>query len=284
MIRYYFFWLHSNTSLFCSKTVLIFSFLIIFGTQKVNSQEKNDSLTKWVIGLQGNINQNSVIDNNFSSLPYSGSYLGAAFSIDYQKKKAIHIFEVNYSKGVLKTRYQDKLTQANLNFEYTNLYKFGALESTSLIKFYGGGNFGYLHAARKYSTFINNNETFESAISLGASVKALFVPQGKLSGFSVSNSFSMPIISAVGQPAFGSELSPGSINSEGSKLKSTIESQKILNISEFFQLKNTLAINKYFKRNNKIALSYSINYYHIKTQREVKQSQHSLGLSYNYLF
>lgn len=266
------------------KTLAIFTFLIWVGASKARSQGRVDSVNKWSISLQILGNRNSVIDKNFSALPYSGNNLGASTSIAYQKKRALHNLKIEYSEGDLETAFQDKSTQERLNLDYCTLYQFGTLTSTSQLKFYGGGSINFLYAARNYPSFTNNNDSFEAATSLSASVKVVLTPKNKLYGFLISNHISVPVISAIQQPAFGSETSSGSINSDGSKLKSIFDNQEIAGFSDFFRVKNELSLGRKLTRKQLISLSYLLDYYHIKSQREVKQSRHSFGLSYSYLF
>ena len=252
--------------------------------QEAKSQKNADSLNKWNVSFQGLASRNSVVDNNFSSLPYSGNQLGASSIISYKKRRALHDLEMSFSKGILKNQFQYQLTQMNFYINYSNLYKLGALANKSALKVYGGGSLNFLYSSRKYQAFVNNNEAFESATSLSASIKVILAPKSKPSMFSLSNLLSVPFISAVQQPAFGSEKLSRNISEDPSKRSSIFESQKILSIADFFRIKNSISLGKNLNPKNNISLNYSIDYYHIKSQRGVEQFRHTFGLSYSYLF
>ncbi len=249
--------------------------------------QKNDGPDnqKWLLKVGGILNKESVVDNTFTAIPYAGINWGGTASVKYQKEKVSHEVECYFSKGNLKTAVnpESSLSNSYFNLDYNNLYTIGSNSAGSVLLM-AGGSLNILYARRDYAAFINNNSSFEFAASLGGATEFCYFFNNRLSGFSLSDRINIPLVSAVVQPAFGSDNAAGVLNQNGLSAKDLFNYERIVSFSSFMRIKNLLSIDKMIGPRQKISFNYAWDYYQISGTREVKQAIHSLGLTYSFIF
>lgn len=264
---------------------LIWLFVYFIFTNSVFAQKDNGADDqKWLINVGCIVNKGSVIDNTFSTLPYTGINGGGTASIKYQKKNVSHELESYFSTGNLKTADSriTRLRNSYFNFDYNNLYTISS-NSTGSVIMKAGGSLNVLYADREYAEFINNNSSFDFAASLSGAAEFCYFFNNNLSGFSISDRINIPLISAVVQPAFGSNNAAGDLNQNALSAKDLFTYGRIASFSSFMRFKNIVSVEKSITRRQKFSLNYTWDYYQISGSRQVKQANHRLGLTYSFI-
>ena len=262
------------------KSVIVCFFLLCF--QHLHAQKKIDSVYNWGISIGANAGRATVIDKNFSSLPFYGNYLGLKYALFNQGAKFTHLIEISYKSDTLKNKYSNKVAESLLNLDYTSLFHLNHSNLSNAIKVYVGGSLNGVYATRNYTGFVNNNDSYESILSLSAACKIKYSPKGKLAGFSISDDIRVPLASSIGQPSFGSESPTGSTHVLADK--SLFKNHKIGSFGDYLRAINSITVEKTLKKRQRVALLYTIDYYHVKTERDVRQLIQGAELIYSYLF
>jgi hypothetical protein len=263
-----------NISKLKSSGVCLFSILIIGQVSKAQVNEEQDQ-QKWLLNAGIFFNKSNVIDKSFSSVPYSGNNPGASFSVKYHRNRTFHEVQAYYTAGELQaaTQAKDKLTQTHVSADYTNLYRLGSTGGSSFI-YKAGAGINVFYNQRDYSNCNNNNESFEFAASLSGVVEASYFFENTLEGFSISDRISLPLVSYIAQPVFGSE------DTEGSSGKNS----QVTSFSSFFRVLNLLSLEKKHSGRQRLSLCYTWDYYQSLRSREVKKANHQVGLTYSFIF
>ena len=160
-----FFCNNSHTSKIVS-IILCFLFLVSEG----RAQTQNLNTEKWVFKLGFALNRSFVIDKNFSLINYNGNGPGFNSTINFKSKNVEQELSFSYSSYQLKNKYQNKLDESYINGNYTSLFCLTNREKKGF-KLLAGPNLSVMHNTRKYEGFLNNNNTFDFASSLGASIE-----------------------------------------------------------------------------------------------------------------
>lgn len=272
MIRFYFI-----RTIFSKIVIGVLCFL--FFINRGWAQIPNPNSGKWAFGLGITLNQGSVIDKNFTSLAYSGKGLGIATLINYKKKYFEQELGFAYNTSISTTNYKSRLNESYLNGNYTGMFGLSNPANNGF-KLLAGPNLSIIYNARKYDGYINNNNTFEFASSLGAAIELRCGINKLIKGLSLNNRISMPFVSFVEQPAYGSEGFFLNSNDGGTTVKNI---NGFVGPDKFFHITNTLGMHKSLGKHHKIILTYTADFYKISTPREVKKNNNSLGLIYGYV-
>lgn len=260
-----------------TKTVIgMLYFVFTFNNGWAQLQSENSG--KWVFGLGFTFNQSSVIDKSFSSLAYSGNGLGINSLISYKEKYFEQELGFGYSTNLSTNAYKNNLNETYLYLNYSGLFGLSNPAKTEF-KILTGPSLSFIYDARKYEGFVNNNNTFEFASSLGATIEARIGINKLFKGFSINNRLTMPFVSFVEQPAYGMEGFFFNSNNQGAAVKNE---NGIVGPQKFFRISNTLSMHKKLAQHHKIILAYTADFYNIKTVREVKRNNNSLSLLYCY--
>lgn len=269
-----FFCNNSHTSKIVS-IILCFLFLVSEG----RAQTQNLNMEKWVFKLGFALNRSFVIDKNFSLINYNGNGPGFNSTINFKSKNVEQELSFSYSSYQLKNKYQNKLDESYINGNYTSLFCLTNRENKGF-KLLAGPNLSVMHNTRKYEGFLNNNNTFDFASSLGASIEFGCGINKFMKGITLKNRFAMPFFSFVEQPVYGSEGFLFYSNNEEPVAKNM---NAFVGPGKYFRVTNTISIDKVLAQHHKIILAYLVDYYKISTIREVKRNNNSLVLSYGFI-
>jgi hypothetical protein len=262
-----------------SSLTFIIVLWMLTGFQSTHAQEAGGAKEREFI-LKGGIFLNKIIvkDETFSAIPYKGWKPGGMLSLIVKKQHALQELSVVYNSGKLSTEgnNQQFLQQKFLNIDYIRLYKLGRNETPNF-ELMAGGFLDVLYAKRDYEKFVNRNNSFEFITSLGASFQLAHTFQN---GVVITNRTSVPFISMMDQPSFGSEQPEGNLNGEEYSLHSFFKSSRFTSFSSFVRIKNVLTVEKNITTRQALSLVYGWDYYQIKGNIAVKQALHSLGVTY----
>ena len=225
---------------------------------------------QWSIAPGFGLVKASVIDKDFSAVPFTGVVPGASISLSHEGDRCTHALSFHYVWGSLKMSNQEeyKATAKYFDAAYTWLHKFGAAGATWTGG--AGGGLQVLYNHRSYSGIINNNASFDLAASL-ALAGALTYSFNNV--WSLSDQAGIPLGSWLIHPSYGEESAISSLSGADNR-------QKIAGFSSFLRLKNTMSLNRQLSSGGTLCLAYSWDYYRINDLREVRQAVHSLGIIY----
>lgn len=214
---------------------------------------------QWQVSAFPQLVKMSIIDNDFSSNPFSSIVPGAGVSLKYDGARFSHLLSFSYIGGSLRTGTTPKyrLDQDYITIDYTGLYKFG--EPGDPWTGGAGGALQVLSNNRRYADIINNNTSFDFAASLALAGSLTYSFNNSTTGWSISDQLGIPIVSWLVHPD---------------------DRRKMAGFSSFLRLKNTLSLDKRLCPHGTLALAYSWDYYKIKDLRDVRQASHCLYLIY----
>lgn len=264
-----------NKKVFFKIALFVFCFIVNCNAW---AQVVKPSLSKWDLNLGVGVNNFSVIDKNFSLLPYFGNGLGLTAAIAYQGKNIKQEISVAYIATALKNNLNNSLNQTYFSANNTSLFRLNKASQNSF-KILAGPQMAIIYNSRNYDDFINNNATFEFATSLNAAIELNY----NLSriGVLLKYKIATPVFSYVQQPAYGFETYFLNIDAQNdNNIKS---SGYFLGFNKFFRISNSFIIDKKLAQKHKLSLNYNLDFYKINTIREVKNFANSLTLSYGYL-
>lgn len=232
---------------------------------------------QWQIAVSAQPGKMSIIDKDFSAMPYAAIVPGAELSVQYEGARSIHALSFSWLGGTLKTGTQPRysMDQNYIDADYTWLYKFGAHGDAWTGG--AGGTLEVLYDNRTYTDIINNNTSFDFAASLGLAGNLSYSFTNGLHGWSLSDQLGMPFISWLIQPPYGNEGSAASLSDGDNR-------RRVAGFSSFLRWKNTLSLNRQLSSRGILALAYTWDYYRIDDLREVRQADHRLGLIYRLIF
>ncbi len=262
-----------NKKVFFKIALCVFCFTL---SKNVWAQALETKLNKWGVNAGLALNNFSVIDQNYSLLPYSGTGLGFSASVAYQGKLIKQELGFSFASATLKNNYNYNLNQTYITGNYTNFF---SLNKHNLFKILAGPQIALVYAARDYGEYINNNSSFEFATSLNAAVEINY----KFSkiGVVLKNKIASPVFSYVQQPAFGFETSFLNANSQNHDIVKN--KTDFLGFNKFLRVSNCFIIDKSLAKQHKISLNYNLDFYKINTNRAVKNFTNTITLSYGYL-
>jgi len=210
-------------------------------------------------------------------MPYSAILPGAGLSAKYEGAHSTHELSLSWLGGALITSAQPKysLDQQYFNADYTWLYKIGAHGDAWTGG--AGGALQVLYDTRTYTDIINNNASFDFAASLGPAGSLSYSFNNGLTGWSLTDQLSMPVITWLVQPPYGEESTAVSLTGSGNR-------QQIAGFSSFLRIKNTISLDRQLSSKGMLSLAYTWDYYRIDANRQVRQAGHHLGLIYHLTF
>ncbi len=269
MIKYY-----SNKTVFLKIGLSLVCWLAV--VNNACAQTLNPDLYKWTFTLGLGLNSNSVIDKNFSQLPYSGNGLGLSGSITYQGRLIQQQLNLTYGMATLQNKYYNSLYATYFTANYSPLFCLNNA-SNSAFKILAGPQIAMQYARRNYSGFVNNNSSFEFSTSLATSIEISYsiIPIGLV----LKNKIAVPVFSYMQQPAFGFATFFANSGSQNSVKNSS----DFLVPNKFYRIINNFTIDKQLAPRHKILLSYNLDFYKINTIREVKSIHNNLIVAYSYL-
>ncbi len=266
---------------------LIFSFYLLFlANGKVICQAAPSAgENTWYIALSPCVNKSIVIDTKFSDIPFSGITPGIGGFVRYKRRLAEHELLIFYSLGdnEAKVEPQYNLNQTILNIDYSNLYSIHS-STNNLFECKVGGIVQVFYANRVYKGFINQNHSFESALSLGGNIKMIYKFAGKLSGFAITNRVTVPFIFGYSTPDDLNSSSDSPESKNNSDMDHLFTYTKLGGIGRLVKIKNFTTIERTLNQKFLLALTYNWDYYKIETGNTVIVANHQLGISCRYKF
>lgn len=250
--------------------------------QDISKKNDRDIIIKAGITL----NKINVKDESFTAIPYSGWKPGFLFSLIIRKQTALQELSINCNSGKLSMESfpGQALQHLFVDVDYARLYKINGSE-TAPFQWLAGGNLDLVYTRRDYKQFVNRNNSFEFAVSLGlVSEVAYDFQNGIFSNIAIKDRISIPLISLLNQPAFGSEQPEGNLNGEGYTVGAFLKSSSIASFSSYLRIKNSLAIEKSISETQLLSFQYWWDYYQVSGNNSVKQAIHSLGITYQITF
>jgi len=229
---------------------------------------------QWQIAVSARPGKMSIIDKEFSALPYSAILPGAGLSGKHEGAHSIQELSLSWLGGALRTGTEPKhsLDQHYFNADYTCLYKLSP--HGNAWKGEAGGILQVLYGTRTYPDIINNNTSFDFAASLGLAGHLSYSFNNSLpGGWSLSDQVSIPFISWLIQPPYGDEASAAALTGSGNR-------QQMAGFGSFLRLKNTLSLDRQLSSRGILSFAYTWDYYRIDALRKVRQACHLLSLSY----
>lgn len=214
----------------------------------------------WQVQAAPILSKTSIVDKQYSSTSFSGIIPGGALGLSFIHGRAAHQLDLLYTSGSLHTDTHPvyDATQQRFCADYTWLYAIRAPGSSSFTLDLGGAA-DFFYATRTFSAFINDNKPFDLAASLGAAARLGLSFGERLPGLSLSDRVSVPLVSY---------LSQNSVD------------HRVAGPDGFLRLTNFLSLDKALSEKQRLSLSYSWDYYHIKGLRETREADHRLGLNY----
>jgi hypothetical protein len=246
-------------------------------TQAQESTKKNNTELRAGVSL----NKINNIDKSFSSVPYCGITPGFSLAATFKKKKSLLEFGLNYNEGNKKVSGQAdfRAHESYLDFNLGRLYTIN--KAGRNFKYMLGVNLDILYAKRQYSYFPNRKKSYEFAGSLCLAFKAIY-PLDKygLRSYSIIENISIPLLSVLVYPAFGTEQLPGDIDGHSNSLKSLAKSSRVAGFGTYQRVVNSLAINKNILSRHRLSLLYNWDFYNITDTHNVRQAIHSFNVCY----
>lgn len=245
----------------------------------------NHLRANWLLKVGVGLNRQSVSDKNFTTLLYSGQSVGYSGGLKYEADNSFHELEVFYTTGTrtIKAFPEKRLRSGYFNLDYANLYRIGILENQSLACKIGGA-MNVLYAKRQFNNFINNNAAFEFAASLSAALEGTYKFGNDPAGFSITNRLTVPFVSLVSQPSFGSNNAAGCVSQNDNAFGNILKGNRIVGFSSFLRFKNYFCIEKAITDNGKLSLNYTWDIYRLNGLRQVTQATHRLDFKYSFIF
>lgn len=274
-----------NSRLVRNLFIISFYLLIFVSGDGICQVNPSAGKNRWSISLNPCINRSAVINTKFSSIPFRGITAGIGGFIKYQRPLAEHELHVFYTQGDNETNSTPlyNLNQTIFNIDYGNLYSIYS-SANNLLECKVGGIIQLFYAGRVYNGFINQNHSFESALSFGGNIKLIFNLPGKLSGFAITNRLAIPLVFGYSTP----DNLKNAMDSPGSKTNSAIDYlftyTRLGGIGKLLKIKNFISIERTLNPKNLLALTYNWDYYNIETASKVNAANHQLGISYRYEF
>jgi|GEM_PF-1048418 len=259
-------------------------FFIVFIFQLVINENAASQNEKWRGMATISATQQNITDETYSSLAYHGISVSGSGLVQYDGGSTTHKLEIYYTEGDLSP---DNSQLASTDFSYTNidytyLHILNGSEGGRIINKVGAA-INILNHKRKYKEFINNGSTRDFSASLSAAFETSYSLNHKLKGWGIQNCISIPLISAVNQPVFGSDEFSIPTNQD-SKFRSFTKNMKFLSFPSFFRIKNQCSFNKEIAVNQELCFAYIVDYFKLEHNRNVKQINHRFGISYVYKF
>ena len=267
----------------CKKNGL-FCGLLLLNTLFLHAQPADMESVKHYLKAGPVLIIQNIIDKNFSSLPYSGTMAGLGLCFGGSTKKAFHELTCFFSTGTTSpgSSSQSGAETIYTGIDYSHLYTM-AKNKNARLQWLAGGAVSYLYTHRNYSGFINNATSFESALSLGAVVKAIYTFK-HLRGLSISEKLVIPLVTLLLQPSYGSQHIEGNLDGNGTTVKSLLGASRLVSFGSYLQLTNCLEICKTFDAHHAVSAGYGIEYYQIHTVRPVKNAAQQIILSFQLMF
>ncbi len=243
---------------------------------------ENTDRKSWEIGFNLGVNRESVSDKSFSSLFYDGYNLGGSLSIKYNKEKVSQQMILYYSQGKLQMEGKTKnnLDNTYFNLDFIRLYNLKTSINGATM-FRAGSSINALYDYRNYHRYINHTSSFEFAASLSGAIEVSHSFKNKFAGLSIANQVWLPLISGIEQPVYGSDYADGSANGNNINGRSFLKYIRIAFFPDFLRIKNITSLEKIISPRQKISLDYVLDYYKF-TEREVRQVNHRLGITYKH--
>jgi hypothetical protein len=255
-------------------------FLLISNLTLAQKKLKDNNL---FISLGAMANRTIVKDKKFSAAPFSGSNAGVDLAVEYRRKQVAYFIEANISKANLNTILfpTNKLKNYFLTVNFSNIYLLFTSKN-KLLNYKAGPNVQLINNKRFFENLINLNQSFETVVSLGLKFQINYKLPDKFTGIGISNSFFMPIISAIAQPAYAANVAEGQEQSKKSAAASYLHTAQIGGLNKFFNVKNTFSIEKKFLIKHTFIIKYVWMYFKINKSREVLSISNQLGIAYQY--
>ena len=262
-----------------------FLFLFFLVCNNLDAQKNNAAVDagNWRLGIHAAIAREVVVDNNFSAIPYNGTGPGGAAFIQHTKGLVTQQLLAYCAAGTLTNNLNKVATSkyTYLNVSYNRLYLLSPAENLLTLKV--GGAVDVLYNNRKYAGFVNNNKSFEFAASLAGLLEVNYFFENTLAGFSITDRISIPIVSSIMQPAYGSQNPSGSIGQDGGSAKTFLNSNRIASFPSFLRLTNCISLQKVIASGQILSLGYTWDYYRLNTNRQVKQANQRLAITYSFI-
>lgn len=237
---------------------------------------------QWNFSVGAGAGKSVVQDRRFTALSFDGITVAGFAAISYHKNKTSHQLECSYTKGNLQTpNKQNTLSGSHFTADYTNLYQLGDGNRPFIYK--AGICVNVLYNGRSFVGFINNNTSFDFAASLGAAASVQYFIGEQSAGFSIKERISIPLVSAIVQPSFGSNNATGSSDKAGFSPADIFSQSRIQSFNSFLRLINMLGVEKRLADRHQLALNYTWDYCHFSGDRNVLQANHTIILSYCFI-
>jgi hypothetical protein len=241
------------------------------------------SQPQWNFSIGAGTGKSFVVDKRFTALTFDGTTVAGFAAVNYSGKKASHQLDCNYAAGKLQTdNRQNTLHNSHFSLNYTNLYQLGAGGGRSIV-YKAGIGVNILYDGRSFDGFINNNTSFDFAASLSAAASVQYFIGDPAAGFSLKEQISIPVVSVVVQPAFGSNNTPGSSEKAGFSAGDIFNQSRIQSFNPFLRFVNMLGIEKRLAERHQVALNYTWDYSHFSGSRKVLQANHTIFLYYCFI-
>jgi hypothetical protein len=215
------------------------------------------------------------IDRQFSSQIYSGFSPGFSVAAKLiNRNHNSHYGGSFYTSGNLSFEKSGDVNvkYSQLGMEYSNLFNISKSAEEKL-EFSIGGAATFLRTERIYS-LVNKSNSFETVISIGVNAELVWI-LSEAGRISIRDRIVCPIVSALAQPSFGSNVATGG---------SAIDQWQIASFSNYFRIRNGLYLSKQIGERSGVSFGYQWDYYRIKTEREVRQASHTVSLVYHFTF
>lgn len=155
------------------------------------------------------VNNSSFADKKFSNIPYNGIAPAVTITGLYSTPNSESQITALYSK--LTAQHNRNATasvkQSLLCMDYNYLKNFSH-NADSKVQFKAGGVLLYTNTVRLFEDFINLNQSFETILCAGPSVKIVYKPNGKSGNFQISNKLMVPLVYFFVQPQFAANGKP----------------------------------------------------------------------------
>jgi hypothetical protein len=261
--------------------LFILCFFFMMKIQVSGQIDSGKRARDWFLSVDVMLNRTALIDKKFSSVPFSGTSPAISSSIKCEGPTAEHEITILYifnSKLKTNTSLQSKPEQTGVNLDYINLYPLYKSGNHQL-KCKAGGGIQFLHTERVFKDYINNNRSFEIAVSAGAIIQAEYNLPDKFKGFYLINRITIPFLFFYSQPAYSGN--DEELNNR-SALNIFFKKNNFAAIPQLLRFKNSFAIEKKIDDRRFVAVTYNWDYYNIRTLRKVLISGHQAGVLFRY--
>jgi hypothetical protein len=261
-------------------------FALIFPFKSLCQENYNEHNKNWRLSAGIVFNLYKVTDKNFSTLTYRGSSPGAAVALRYEGKHAQHEIAALYISNAnlsTNTSPQAKLNSGIFNMEYVNIYSL-YVSSNNLFNCKAGAGIQFLNNSRKFNQFINNDFSFETALSFGAVAQLQYGLGKNNNSIILTTRITLPLFFIFSQPSYSGTSAEDQEAENGTAFKKLFTNTKTGSFSGFLRIKNEFAINKNLGNHHGISIIYNWEFYKIKTARSVIAASNQAGIQYNYKF